>query len=112
MRLSWTRSRGTNCWASTATAILLRSAPPPRRVRLRGNKRAVTTRIATMEKSGGRPLAGVRILDFSHVLAGPMCTRLLVDLGAEVLRIESTKRFDTPWRSASDPELKRMYAYI
>jgi benzylsuccinate CoA-transferase BbsF subunit len=65
-----------------------------------------------MEKSAGRPLAGIRVLDFSHVLAGPMCTRLLVDLGAEVLRIESTKRFDTPWRSASDPELKRMYAYI
>jgi benzylsuccinate CoA-transferase BbsF subunit len=65
-----------------------------------------------MEKSSGRPLAGVRVLDFSHVLAGPMCTRLLVDLGAEVLRIESTKRADTPWRSASDPDLKRMYAYI
>jgi crotonobetainyl-CoA:carnitine CoA-transferase CaiB-like acyl-CoA transferase len=41
-----------------------------------------------------------------------MCTRLLVDLGAEVLRVESTRRADTPWRSASDPDLKRMYAYI
>jgi benzylsuccinate CoA-transferase BbsF subunit len=60
----------------------------------------------------GRPLSGIRVLDFSHVLAGPMCTRLLTDLGADVLRIESTKRADTPWRSASDPELKRAFAYV
>jgi benzylsuccinate CoA-transferase BbsF subunit len=60
----------------------------------------------------GRPLSGIRVLDFSHVLAGPMCTRLLTDLGADVLRIESTKRADTPWRSASDPDLKRTFAYV
>jgi benzylsuccinate CoA-transferase BbsF subunit len=65
-----------------------------------------------MERLPGRPLSGVRVLDFSHVLAGPMCTRLLADLGAEVLRIESTKRADTPWRSASDPDLKRTFAYV
>lgn len=65
-----------------------------------------------MKKPAVLPLDGVRVLDFSHVLAGPMCTRLLVDLGAEVLRVESTRRADTPWRSTSDPDLKRMYAYI
>ena len=60
----------------------------------------------------GKPLAGTRVLDFSHVLAGPMCTRLLADLGAEVLRVESGKRVDTPWRSATAPELGRTYAYV
>lgn len=46
------------------------------------------TRQGSRPATSGRPLAGVRVLDLTRIIAGPVATRFLAMLGAEVLRID------------------------
>jgi crotonobetainyl-CoA:carnitine CoA-transferase CaiB-like acyl-CoA transferase len=61
--------------------------------------RTMPARHKERHASGPMPLAGIRVLDFSWVIAGPTATRYLAAMGAEVIKIEAPGRGD-PGRSS------------
>ena len=56
------------------------------------------------------PLSGIRVVDFSRVLAGPLCARTLLDLGAEVIKIEPPRPDVSRFAFPSTPGMSGYYA--
>jgi crotonobetainyl-CoA:carnitine CoA-transferase CaiB-like acyl-CoA transferase len=75
------------------------------------------TRILRAEKATG-PLAGLRVLDLSRILAGPSATMLMADMGATITKVEAlktgddTRRYAPPFIQADDGVDSDLAAYF
>jgi CoA:oxalate CoA-transferase len=60
-----------------------------------------------------KPLAGIRVIDLTHMLAGPYCAMILADLGAHTIKVEPLQGEGTRKLLATDPKnsLEGMGAY-
>lgn len=80
-------------WAAHPQGRALAGLPLVAITRLGG---AGQPRLPAVGATSGRPLDGVRVLDLTRVIAGPVCGRVLAAHGARVLRVQSPQMLDQP----------------
>lgn len=72
-----------------------------------GGRRRNEPVLPSRAAAGRAPLDGVRVLDLTRVIAGPVCTRTLALLGADVLRIDPPHLPELPWQHLDTGHGKR-----
>jgi crotonobetainyl-CoA:carnitine CoA-transferase CaiB-like acyl-CoA transferase len=63
------------------------------------------------------PLSGLRVLDFSKILAGPLCAQYLGDMGADVIKVEAQDlgddtRYMPPFREGEDDKVGALFLSV
>ena len=110
-------------WAKLSGTPLRAPAPAPRLgehtalvLEEWGHPRARPADAAPRAPGGRGPFEGLRVVDFAWVATGPLTGRLLADYGADVVRLESSRRLDpgrtlTPWaESKAGPNRSQGFA--